>query len=94
MLTVLTFVQVTLIGGVPITEVTGALPDAAKVTRPNASTEIEGLLYEPGVTVVGARLIVPEDVIGPPVRPLPVLTEVTVPLPPPPPPVALIVPVV
>jgi len=35
----------------------------------------------PGVTVVFARLIVPVVTIGPPVRPVPVATFVTVPLP-------------
>jgi len=33
------------------------------------------------VTAVLARLIVPEDVIGPPLRPVPVATLVTVPFP-------------
>jgi hypothetical protein len=44
------------------------------------------LVKVPGITAVVVRLIVPDDVIGPPVRPAPVATEVTVPDPPPPPP--------
>jgi hypothetical protein len=36
-------------------------------------------VYEPAATVVLARLIVPVVVIGPPVRPVPVATDVTLP---------------
>jgi hypothetical protein len=36
-------------------------------------------VYVPGVTEVFERAIVPEDVMGPPVRPAPVEIEVTVP---------------
>jgi hypothetical protein len=38
-----------------------------------------GLVYVPGVTAVFASAIVPETVIGPPVKPAPVETVVTVP---------------
>ena len=37
-------------------------------------------VYEPGVTEVLARLIVPVVVIAPPVKPVPVATDETVPL--------------
>jgi hypothetical protein len=39
-------------------------------------------VYVPAVTAVFAKAIVPVVVIGPPVRPVPVATEVTVPDPP------------
>ena len=37
--------------------------------------------YDPAVTAVFARLIVPELVIGPPLNPVPVAIDVTVPVP-------------
>jgi hypothetical protein len=56
----------------------------AAVRRPCASTVNVGMAvadpYDPAVTDVFASEIVPVDVIGPPVRPVPVLTEVTVPV--------------
>ena len=45
-------------------------------------------VYAPGETAVLARDMVPVVVTGPPVNPVPVATEVTVPDPPPPPPEA------
>jgi hypothetical protein len=39
------------------------------------------LVYAPGVTAVFARATVPVVVIGPPVKPVPVPTDVTVPVP-------------
>jgi len=50
------------------------------MTRPWASTSTVAFVYNPAVTVVSERAIVPEVVMGPPVNPVPVLTEVTVPL--------------
>jgi hypothetical protein len=43
-----------------------------------------GATYTSGVTAVLVKLMVPEEVMGPPVRPVPVSTLVTVPDPPPP----------
>jgi hypothetical protein len=64
-----------------VMEVT-ALPFDAEVRRPWASTVILARVYGPGVTAVLARATVPEVVIGPPVRPVPVKTVVTDPPPP------------
>ena len=55
-------------------------PFVALVIRPWASTVIVALVYVLGVTVVLERAIVPDVVMGPPVNPVPVLTEVTVPV--------------
>ena len=52
-------------------------PFEAAVMRPWASTIRLVLVYEPGVTVVLASAIVPVDVIGPPVIPVPVFIRVT-----------------
>jgi hypothetical protein len=55
----------------------------AAVSRPCASTvkvgTADALPYDPALTAVLARLIVPVEVIGPPVNPVPVATLVTVP---------------
>jgi hypothetical protein len=59
-------------------------PFEAAVMRPCWSTVIFAFVYDAGVTAVFASEIVPEDVIGPPVRPVPVSTSVTVPVPVPP----------
>lgn len=75
-------------GTVAATEVTVPPPPpeplAAAVIRPWASTVMLAAVYVPAVTAVSANAIVPEVVMGPPVKPVPVATEVTVPLPPPP----------
>lgn len=71
-------------GTVAATEVTVPLPSpplAAAVIRPWASTVMLAAVYAPGVTAVFAKSIVPLVVIGPPVKPTPVATEVTVPVP-------------
>lgn len=61
------------------------VPPRATVPPPDnpdpAWTVIEGLASMAFVTPAAGILIVPDDVIGPPVRPAPVLTLVTVPLP-------------
>ena len=70
------------IGAVPVTEVTGAVPDAASVIRPLASTVNETLVYEPAVTpvFVSVRLgVAPPDEATP-------ADPVTAVTPPPPPP--------
>ena len=54
-----------------------AVPLAAAVMRPWASTVRLVLVYKPGVTAVLASAIVPVDVIGPPVSPVPVFIRVT-----------------
>lgn len=73
-------------GTVAATEVTVPPPPpeplAAAVMRPWASTVMLAAVYVPAVTAVFAKAIVPLVVIGPPVRPVPVATEVTVPVPP------------
>ena len=56
------------------------LPFVAEVILPCASTVISALVYDPAVTAVLSRLIVPDAVIGPPLRPVPVEILVTVPL--------------
>ena len=66
-----------------MTAVTVEAPVEAKVIRPVASTTISAFVYDPGITVVFSREIVPTVVIGPPVKPVPVEMKVT---PPPPPP--------
>lgn len=75
-------------GTVAATEVTVPPPPpeplAAAVMRPCASTVMLAAVYVPAVTAVLAKAIVPVVVIGPPVKPVPVATEVTVPDPPPP----------
>jgi hypothetical protein len=75
-------------GTVAATEVTVPPPPpeplAAAVIRPWASMVMLAAVYVPAVTAVFAKAIVPVVVIGPPVRPVPVATEVTVPEPPPP----------
>ena len=54
-------------------------PFDAAVMRPCASTVMFVFVYDPATTVVFARDIVPVVVIVPPVKPVPVATEVTVP---------------
>ena len=67
-------------GLVPVTLVTPPeVPLAAAVIRPCASTVILALVYEPAVTAVFARAIVPELVIVPPDNPVPAVMLVTVP---------------
>ena len=72
-------------GTVAATEVTvpppPPVPLAAAVMRPWASTVMLAAVYVPAVTAVLANEIVPLVVIGPPVKPVPVATEVTVPEP-------------
>jgi hypothetical protein len=80
MLTVGVAPAVTAMGAVPLTDVTGAVPEEAAVRRPCASTVNEVFVYEPAVTAVFARAMVPVLVMGPPVKPVPVATFVTVPL--------------
>jgi hypothetical protein len=58
---------------------TGGHPLLASVRRPWASTVIAVLVYEPAVTAVFVRAIVPVVRMGPPVSPTPVATLVTVP---------------
>lgn len=68
---------------VPLTLVTVPLdpePLLAAVSRPCASTVMLALVYEPAVTVVFAKDKVPDVVIGPPVKPVPDATDVTVPV--------------
>ena len=60
-------------------------PLDAAVIRPWASTVMSALVYDPGVTAVSARSMVPETVMVPPSRPVPAVMLWTVPLPPPPP---------
>jgi len=55
-------------------------PQLAERTLPYESTEMFALVYEPSVTPVGWRQIVPVETMGPPVKPGPVLMQVTVPL--------------
>ena len=57
------------------------VPLAAAVIRPCASTVMLADVYEPAVTVVLFKLIVPDDVIVPPFKPVPAVTLVTVPPP-------------
>ena len=65
-----------------VTDVTPPeVPLAALVSLPWASTVMLALVYAPGVTAVLAREMVPVVVTGPPVSPVPVATEVTVPVP-------------
>ena len=52
-------------------------PFEAAVMRPWASTVRLVLVYKPGVTAVSASAIVPVEVIGPPVSPVPVFIRVT-----------------
>jgi hypothetical protein len=63
-------------------EVTAMDPLLAAVMRPCASTVKEPSTYDPGDTEVFARAMVPVLVMGPPVRPMPVATDVTEPAPP------------
>ena len=57
-------------------------PLDADVMRPCESTVMFALVYVPGDTAVFASAIVPDVVIVPPERPVPALTDVTVPVPP------------
>lgn len=68
----------------PVTEVTPPPPEplAAAVIRPWASTVMLANVYAPAVTAVFANAMVPVVVTGPPVKPVPVATLVTVPEPP------------
>ena len=70
---------VTEMGKVPVTLVT-PVPLVTAVIRPWRSTVIFAFVYEPAATPVFAREMVPFVVIGPPVSPVPVPTEVTVPV--------------
>ena len=54
-----------------------AVPFEAAVMRPWASTVKLVLVYEPATTAVSANAMVPTEVIGPPVSPVPVLIKVT-----------------
>ncbi len=65
-----------------------AVPLVADVIRPCASTVIFGFMYVVAATPVLVRESTPDVVIGPPVKPVPLPTDVTVPLPPPPEPFA------
>ena len=60
-----------------VTVPVGTVPLDAAVIRPCWSTVMLEKVYEAGTTAVSARLIVPVLVIGPPVRPVPVATDVT-----------------
>jgi hypothetical protein len=65
---------------VPAVMLVTADPLDAAVNLPCASTVTFESVYDPGVTAVFAREIVPVVVIGPPESPVPVATFVTVPL--------------
>ena len=58
---------------------TGA-PLPAAVRRPWSSTVKDALVYEPAVTAVSVRAMIPLVRMGPPESPAPVSTQVTVPL--------------
>ena len=70
-------------GSVPVTPEVKmmAAPSPAAVIRPCASTIMVARVYDPAVTAVLASERVPVVVTGPPVRPVPVATLVTEPLP-------------
>jgi hypothetical protein len=58
----------------------GAAPEEAEVMRPCWSITRLAYVYDPEVTPVSDKAIVPAEVIIPPVNPVPAVTAVTVPL--------------